>query len=317
MLEKQQLIKTQMKNIKEGSFKKEKKSKKIGKIFSDLFKKKHNNKKEVETIENDEISVVSNCATINTSEDCYIKPVLNKQYDSETTLYSSTNSSIYGFNKTLSPTSSTNDIFYNKINSSTFPPVTHNDCNASCNLSYSSATDFCNKNCLSINDISPKQNNLNNNRNITRASFYSTPPVIIPNNRIPLKLIERDETTIPILNNNMAEQIRTKIPNLYKEAIKWKLLYSIDQHGLSLKTLYSNIKHAGPCVMALTTENDEIFGAFTSEPFDPSVSNNYYGSGLSFIWKLNKHGNIDFYQAINSNRYYMLADKHFIAMGGG
>ncbi|ORX86268.1 TLD-domain-containing protein [Anaeromyces robustus] len=115
----------------------------------------------------------------------------------------------------------------------------------------------------------------------------------------------------------MAEQIRTKIPTLYKEAIKWKLLYSIDQHGLSLKTLYSNIKHAGPCVMAITTENDEVFGAFTSEPFDPTVSKNYYGSGLSFIWKLNEQGNIDFYQAINSNQYYMLADKHFIAMGGG
>ena len=93
------------------------------------------------------------------------------------------------------------------------------------------------------------------------------------------------ETTIPIIDNKIAEQIRTRIPHLYKEAIKWKLLYSIDQHGLSLNTLYSNIKHAGPCVMAITTENDEVFGAFTSEPFDPDISKSYYGSGLRLVVK--------------------------------
>jgi len=35
--------------------------------------------------------------------------------------------------------------------------------------------------------------------------------------------------------------------------------------------------------MAITTENDEVFGAFTSEPFDPSISNRYYGSGLRLV----------------------------------
>jgi len=36
--------------------------------------------------------------------------------------------------------------------------------------------------------------------------------------------------------------------------------------------------------MAITTENDEVFGAFTSEPFDPSISNRYYGSGLRLVY---------------------------------
>jgi len=36
--------------------------------------------------------------------------------------------------------------------------------------------------------------------------------------------------------------------------------------------------------MAITTENDEVFGAFTSEPFDPSISNRYYGSGLRLVF---------------------------------
>lgn len=305
-----------MNNIKDYSNKKEKKSKKIGKFFSELFKKKHHSKKDI-VIENDNLSDISNCTTINSPDECYIK-TLNKPFDttSEATLYCSSNSSAV---------SSNNDIYFNKINSSTFPSnnppflnINKNSSNTS--VTYTSANDFYHRNNLQTYDISSNQKFLN--RNITRASFYSSPsvstPFIIPSgNHIPLKLEGRLETSIPILTNRMAEQIRTKIPSLYKEAIHWKLLYSIDQHGLSLNTLYSNIKHAGPCVMAITTENDEVFGAFTSEPFDPTISNRFYGSGLSFIWKLNDNGNIDFYQAISSNQYYMLADNHFIAMGGG
>jgi len=217
-----------------------------------------------------------------------------KNYDlsSEATLYTSNASSVF---------TSTNDIYNTKINSSAYP----NDFNPQNNI-------------YSFDNIS-KQPFLKHN--ITNASFYSPSksPCIIPSgDQIPLKLEDRYDSTIPVINNRIAEQIRTRIPALYKEAIHWKLLYSIDQHGLSLKTLYSNIKHAGPCVMAITTENNEIFGAFTSEPFDPSISNNYYGSGLSFIWKVNDHDNVDFYQSMGgSNQYYMLADNHFIAMGGG
>jgi len=305
-------------NCKDYSCKKEKKSKKISRFFSDIFKrKKHSSKKDNTIDENDTLSNISNCATINPPEECFIKPHQIKLFDStsEATLYSST---------TSSAVSSTNDILYNKINSSTFPPnlSSNNATTNNSNNTYISANEFYQQNHLKTYDISssPKQKFLN--RNITRASFYSTPSIsytnIIPSgNHIPLKLQDRHESTIPIINNKIAEQIRTKIPNLYKEAIYWKLLYSIDQHGLSLKTLYSNIKHSGPCVMAITTDNDEVFGAFIPEPFDPTIGNKYYGSGLSFIWKLNEQGNIDFYQAINSNQYFMLADNHFIAMGGG
>lgn len=183
-----------------------------------------------------------------------------KNYDlsSEATLYNSTASSVF---------TSTNDIYNNKVNSSTC------------------LNDFNQQNNFYSFDNLSKQPFFKHN--ITNASFYSPSKstFIIPSgDHIPLKLEDRNDTTYPIINNRIAEQIRTRIPALYKEAIHWKLLYSIDQHGLSLKTLYSNIKHAGPCVMAIITENNEIFGAFTSEPFDPTISNSYYGSGLRLVY---------------------------------
>jgi len=301
-------------NTKDFTFKREKKIRtKVRKFFSEIFKNKYSFKRD--NYKKDNLSEISNCPTINGSVDFCTKQVPLKQCDSssEATLFNSSNSSII---------TSTNETYYNRINSSTFPPNTllnHNDSDNGSNT-ITSATEFYHQNHLKTYDIPSQQSFLN--RNITRASFYSTPSYsysnIIPSgDHIPIKLIERLDTTIPIIDNRIAEQIRTKIPHLYKEAIKWKLLYSIDQHGLSLNTLYSNIKNAGPCIMAIKTENDEVFGAFTSEPFDPLISKSYYGSGLSFIWKLNEQGNVDFYQAKSSNQYYMLADNHFIAMGGG
>jgi len=297
MIKRNSQIKATMNNGKDYSNKKEKiekKCKNILKLLSKFFRIKCISR-EIKYIENDNLSDISNSATIGTSEDCYFnKQRQLKNYDlsSEATLYTSNASSVF---------TSTNDIYNTKINSSAYP----NDFNPQNNI-------------YSFDNIS-KQPFLKHN--ITNASFYSPSksPCIIPSgDQIPLKLEDRYDSTIPVINNRIAEQIRTRIPALYKEAIHWKLLYSIDQHGLSLKTLYSNIKHAGPCVMAITTKNNEIFGAFTSEPFDPSISNNYYGSGLSFIWKVNDHDNVDFYQSMGgSNQYYILADNHFIAMGGG
>jgi len=298
----------------------EKKCKKVVKYFSNFFRRKYSSssKKENKIIKNDNESEFSSSATIHTPEECYLKSKQIKQFDltSEATLYTSPASSVI---------SSANDNFYNKINSSTFPlnnPSINNlQDGYTTNTTYTSANDFIQQNNIQSYDNLAKPSLLK--RNITRASFYSLSPTkstfkIPTGNHIPLKLEDRLDTTIPIINNNIAEQIRMKIPALYKEAIHWKLLYSIDQHGLSLNTLYSNIKHAGPCIMAITTDNNEIFGAFTSEPFDPTISSNYYGSGLSFIWKVNDHGDVDFYQTTSgSNQYFMLADNHFIAMGGG
>ncbi|ORX50753.1 TLD-domain-containing protein [Piromyces finnis] len=303
--------KTIMNNTKDRSSKYEKKNKKkIRKFFKNIFKKKSSSKKE--DIEYDNLSDVSNCATINAPDE------YNRKYSQLTQFDSSSEATIIN----PSVTSSTNDIYYNRFNSSTFPPNTskiQNEFDSKGNT-ITSANEFYQHNQLKPFNISSNQNFLNSN--ITRASFYSIPSYsysnIIPSgDHIPLKLIGRNELTTPIINNWVAEQIRTKIPHLYKEAIKWKLLYSIDQHGLSLNTLYSNVKHAGPCVMAIITDNDEIFGAFTPEPFDPTISKSYYGNGLSFIWKLNNRNNVDFYQSKNTNQYYMLADNHFIAMGGG
>jgi len=130
-----------------------------------------------------------------------------------------------------------------------------------------------------------------------------------------INLKGRNECTLPVLTEYLAEIVRSRLPNLLQEATTWNLLYSMDQHGARLSTLYRMIKDQGPCVVALKNSENEIFGAFISEPFDPS-NHGFFGTPECFLWKSNKY-QFKKYSATHINQYFMLADPTFIAMGGG
>jgi len=130
-----------------------------------------------------------------------------------------------------------------------------------------------------------------------------------------ISLNGRKEDTIPVLTEYLAEIIRSRLPKLLQEATKWNLMYSLDQHGARLSTLYRLIEDQGPCVIVLKNSENEVFGAFVNEPFKPS-NKGFFGSPECFLWKSSKY-QFKKYAATNRNEYFMLADPTFIAMGGG
>lgn len=101
---------------------------------------------------------------------------------------------------------------------------------------------------------------------------------------------------------------------------RWRLLYSMDQHGISLSTLYRNVDSRGANVLAVRNENDELFGAFLSEPFKPHAA--HYGSGECFLWKAEMATAGDVYSLAifpwsGRNEYFMLSEGSFLAIGCG
>ena len=130
-----------------------------------------------------------------------------------------------------------------------------------------------------------------------------------------IKLIGRNNGTLPILDINLAEIIRSRLPNLLQEATTWKLLYSMDQHGATLTTLLNKIRGHGPCIMVLKSSDGEIFGAFLTEAFDTSKQE-FYGTPECFLWKEDQY-QFKKFEATNLNQYFIFADIDFIAMGGG
>ncbi|KAI9140387.1 TLDc domain-containing protein, partial [Paraphysoderma sedebokerense] len=103
-----------------------------------------------------------------------------------------------------------------------------------------------------------------------------------------------------------------------------KLIYSMDQHGISLHTVYNNMQDAvnggkvspkGFLIVVQSTEGD-LFGAFISDILHPRAG--YYGTGECFLWKLEPTSSpITPSTWTGKNDYFILSEVGFFAVGGG
>lgn len=145
----------------------------------------------------------------------------------------------------------------------------------------------------------------------------------------PIRLIGIDSHSQPVMDDELAEGIRLHLPTRLKISSKWQLLYSIDQHGTSLGTLYdkvgtiSSIDSTAGCILALRDQNGDRFGAFVNEAFRPSKE--YYGTGECFLWKAVMFEPDDFrigssikvFHWTGANDYMILSDHDLLSIGGG
>ena len=119
----------------------------------------------------------------------------------------------------------------------------------------------------------------------SRHVYDSEPPLT------PIKLHGFSETTTErILTDTLAEEIRLMIPTRLQVQENWTLVYSLDQHGVSLATLYSRCKsfnspQAG-FVVIVKDRRENIFGAYLSDY--PHVHPHYYGTGECFLFKFTR-----------------------------
>ncbi|KAG6333975.1 hypothetical protein ID866_5111 [Astraeus odoratus] len=103
-----------------------------------------------------------------------------------------------------------------------------------------------------------------------------------------VKLAGRRAGTAEILTDELANLIRPHLPALTRLPRTWTLLYSLDQHGISLNTLYARCEPRIPCAAepnppkgALVVAKDSldgIFGAWLGEGIMKGQGG-YYGSG--------------------------------------
>lgn len=117
------------------------------------------------------------------------------------------------------------------------------------------------------------------------ASPFQPPPLT------PLSLVGFDPATSPsaqILSRALAEEIRLLVPPRLQLADTWSLVYSLEQDGVSLATLYnkcasSDLPKSGSFVLVIRDAAGGIFGAYLTDPPRPSPS--FYGTGECFLWR--------------------------------
>ncbi|KAI9343645.1 hypothetical protein BDR26DRAFT_242537 [Obelidium mucronatum] len=88
------------------------------------------------------------------------------------------------------------------------------------------------------------------------------------------------DSTPVILSDALSSQLRPHLPPLYRESSTWRLIYSLDHHGISLNTLYGNCEANGlsnPVLVVVKNDVGNVFGAFANEGL--RVQHGYYGNG--------------------------------------
>lgn len=102
-----------------------------------------------------------------------------------------------------------------------------------------------------------------------------------------------------ILGRLLAEEVRLLVPPRLQIVKDWRLLFSLEQDGASLSTLYGRCNDEGTlggtgpggsragrggCVLVVKDTGGGVFGAYLSHPPKPS-NGHYYGHGESFLWR--------------------------------
>ncbi|EFX00895.1 tld domain containing protein [Grosmannia clavigera kw1407] len=90
-----------------------------------------------------------------------------------------------------------------------------------------------------------------------------------------------------LLSTAIAEEIRIMVPERLRIEDEWKLVYSLDQDGASLATLYEkcsvHTEHRNGFVLVVQDQDGGTFGAYLSEY--PHPAPHYFGTGECFLWR--------------------------------
>lgn len=95
-----------------------------------------------------------------------------------------------------------------------------------------------------------------------------------------------------LLTPEMCDELRPLMPTRIQLYQEWTLLYSLEQHGASLHSLYEKVKPESSVprrvgyVLVIKDRKNGIFGAYSNEPFHTNEHMRYSGNGECFLWKM-------------------------------
>ncbi|KAG8807500.1 oxidation resistance protein 1 [Serendipita sp. 399] len=157
-----------------------------------------------------------------------------------------------------------------------------------------------------------------------------------------LRLLGRKEETAGVMTNALGDVLRLQLPALARLCTAWTLLYSIDQHGISLQTFYTNSSSSADsrnkvsggrkgALLVIRDSFDGVFGAWVAEGIRMNhTGEGHFGGGDSFLWRSNSlipnpqdetmddpTPDISVYRWTGRNDYIALCEPDFISLGGG
>jgi len=92
-------------------------------------------------------------------------------------------------------------------------------------------------------------------------------------------------------------------------------VFSISIDGCALKTFYNKCQEINNSILVIKDDDDNIFGAYASECFEPNK--NFSGTGECFLFTFYKGNKIHVFNSTGINRFFMYCDNEQICFGCG
>ncbi|KAJ2136724.1 oxidation resistance protein 1 [Coemansia sp. RSA 678] len=129
-----------------------------------------------------------------------------------------------------------------------------------------------------------------------------------------VQLLGRNDDCPKVLTATIASELRSAMPVQQRLAKSLRLVYSMDQHGISMHTMLSCCESEKALVLAIKDTNGRPL----------RLSPTFYGQGTSFLWKAfrsspqsRRKDAVRCFKYSGANEYFILCDPDFVAIGGG
>ena len=115
-----------------------------------------------------------------------------------------------------------------------------------------------------------------------------------------------------ILSYKHLREIHVNLP-YYHQFKNLQLVFSPNIHGMSMRTFYYNCKNFSSYIIVIEDQNENIFGGFINDKI--KCSDNFYGTGESFVFTFYKSERIHCFHATGTNDLYIRTDEDSISIG--
>ena len=115
-----------------------------------------------------------------------------------------------------------------------------------------------------------------------------------------------------ILSNIKLKELYEFLPDSHQFSNLYRI-YSMTVDGCALKTFYNKCQDINNSILIIKDDEDNIFGAYASECFEPSKD--FSGTGECFLFTFYKGNKIHVFNSTGINRNFMYCDDEQICFG--